>query len=552
MPNEYACDVLIVGGGTGGCAAAIAACREGRRVVMTEPCEWIGGQLTSQAVPPDENRWIEMHGGTLSYQQFREGVRRYYRSYYPLSAAARQDEHLNPGGGFVSRICHEPKVAHAVLAQMLAGFESAGLLRIIRFAEPQSAQTHDDRVTAVTFSSTRGEPELTVTARYILDATELGDLLPMTGCEFVVGAESREDTGELHAKTGPAQPGNVQAITWCFALAYDPAPGADHTVARPERYALWRDYVPKVNPAWPGPLFSWTDHAPWTLTPRNNYLLPEELERVDEPRGQSYFAYRQIVSAQHWDREHRPHEATLGNWPMNDYIEADLMSDDPAERERALLESREMAQCLIYWLQTDAPNYTTGNTGYPGLYPLGSAVGTNDGLAQYPYIRESRRIRARFTVTEAHVGTEMRYGVARIPKEPTPPELIGKLAEPFSDSVGIGQYRIDLHISTGGDNYIDCSTVPFQIPLGALIPVRMRNLLPACKNIGTTHITNGCYRLHPVEWNIGEAAGALAAFCLERGVEPAQVHETPALLSDFQTTIQARGVRTDWQPPLPV
>jgi hypothetical protein len=66
-------------------------------------------------------------------------------------------------GGFVSRVCHEPKVAHAVLTQMLAAYESAGLLRIVRFAEPASAQTHDDQVTAVTFTSTRGEPEFTVT-----------------------------------------------------------------------------------------------------------------------------------------------------------------------------------------------------------------------------------------------------------------------------------------------------------------------------------------------------------------------------------------------------
>ena len=38
------------------------------------------------------------------------------------------------------------------------------------------------------------------------------------------------------------------------------------------------------------------------------------------------------------------------------------------------------------------------------------------------------------------------------------------------------------------DNYIDISSLPFQIPLGALIPERVENLLPACKNIGTTHI----------------------------------------------------------------
>ena len=75
---------------------------------------------------------------------------------------------------------------------------------------------------------------------------------------------------------------------------------------------------------------------------------------------------------------------------------------------------------------------------------------------------------------------------------------------------GLGRHRqlpIDLHPSTGGDNYIDIARLPFQIPLGALIAGRVENLLPACKNLGVTHITNGCYRLHPVEWNIGEAAG---------------------------------------------
>ena len=140
-------------------------------------------------------------------------------------------------------------------------------------------------------------------------------------------------------------------------------------------------------------------------------------------------------------------------------------------------------------------------------------VGTDDGLAKDPYIRESRRIRAEFTVLEQHVGTEARRSKTQGRRT--------SQAEPFADSVGVGSYRIDLHPSTGGDNYIDISSLPFQIPLGALIPRRVENLLPACKNLGTTHITNGCYRLHPVEWAIGEAAGALAAFCLEQqGIAP--------------------------------
>src|SRR6478609_8923651 len=76
--REFACDVAVIGGSFGGCAAALAAARNGMRVVMTEECPWIGGQVTSQAVPPDEHPWIEQFGCTRSYRDFRDGVRDYY------------------------------------------------------------------------------------------------------------------------------------------------------------------------------------------------------------------------------------------------------------------------------------------------------------------------------------------------------------------------------------------------------------------------------------------------------------------------------------------
>jgi hypothetical protein len=72
------------------------------------------------------------------------------------------------------------------------------------------------------------------------------------------------------------------------------------------------------------------------------------------------------------------------------------------------------------------------------------------------------------------------------------------------------------------------------------------NLLAASKNIGTTHITNGCYRLHPVEWNIGEAAGSLAAYCIETGLRPRQVRKDPWRLSDFQRVLEEGGVELEW------
>jgi len=119
-------DILIVGGGVGGCAAALAAAEAGRQVILTEESSWIGGQLTSQAVPPDEHGWIEERGCTASYRRFREGVRSYYRQHYPLRDEARQTVQLNPGNGWVSPLCHEPLVALAVLEGMFAPHRGAG------------------------------------------------------------------------------------------------------------------------------------------------------------------------------------------------------------------------------------------------------------------------------------------------------------------------------------------------------------------------------------------------------------------------------------------
>src|SRR5215470_14222949 len=81
--RELHADVVIIGGGTGGCAAALAAARLGRRVILTEETDWRGGQLTAQAVPPDEHPWIESFGATQLYRQFRAAVRDYYRRHYP-------------------------------------------------------------------------------------------------------------------------------------------------------------------------------------------------------------------------------------------------------------------------------------------------------------------------------------------------------------------------------------------------------------------------------------------------------------------------------------
>jgi hypothetical protein len=527
--SEWQPEVLVVGGGLGGVAAALGALRAGRSVVLTEEFEWLGGQLTSQAVPPDEHSWVEQFGVTASYRALREGIRDYYRRWYPLTERARATPDLNPGAGHVSRLCHEPRVAVAVLEAMLAPYRGSGQLRVMQPYRPVAAATDGDRVTAVTVAHRFTGEAITLTAPYVLDATETGELLPLTGTEYVTGFESQHETGEPSAPD-VGDPSNLQAFSVCFAM--DHVDG-DHTIDRPATYDFWRTYEP---PFWGAKMLSFQSPNPRTLRTSTRSFTPNPdddpwLVNADQrvsAGDDNLWTFRRIAARRNFVDGAYASDICLVNWPMIDYLEGSII--DVPDAERHVAAARELSYSVLYWLQTEAPR-ADGGTGHPGLRLRGDVTGSADGLAQAPYIRESRRIRAEYTIVEQDLSLAVRGD---------------KGAVSHSDSIGLGMYRIDLHPSTGGDNYVDVGSCPFEIPLGALIPQRVENLLPAGKNIGTTHITNGSHRLHPVEWNVGEVAGVLADFCLGRKVTPRAVRNSPALLAEFQNRLAADGVELRW------
>lgn len=529
-PNELWADVAVIGGGVGGIACALAAARNGLKVVLTEEFDWIGGQLTSQAVPPDEHPWIEERGATKAYRDFRTKIRDHYRRNYPLTPAAKDNATLNPGNGSVSKLCHEPRAAVAVLLEMLAPFLSSGRVRLLQNVVAVKAETDGDAVKAVLVEHKLTRRRRAIIAPYFVDATETGELLPLTGTEFVTGAEARRETKEPHAPVA-AQPANHQAFTYCFAI--DHVENEDHTIEKPADYDFWADYVPKMTPAWAGHLLSWSMSDPVTLKERRVGFAPVG----PAPKGLNLWTYRRIADKANFTGNLYPGDVCLVNWPQNDYWLGNLYDTPDAAKHAA--RGRELSLSLLYWMQTAAPRPDRKGTGWKGLRLRPDIVGTDDGLAQAPYIRESRRIQSLFTVTENHVGADAR-------EKETGKKRGEFTADKFADSVGVGSYRIDLHPSSGGDNYIDVSSLPFQIPLGCLIPKRVENLLAACKNIGTTHITNGCYRLHPVEWNVGEAVGELVAFCLAKRRNPKQVRRDQKLLTDFQAAITKAGFELEW------
>ncbi|RRB07351.1 FAD-dependent oxidoreductase [Larkinella rosea] len=534
--NEFSADVVVAGGGLGGCAAALAALRSNLRVILTEETDWIGGQIAQQGVPPDEHQWIETHGATQLYRSFRTGVRDYYRRNYPLTDEAKNRKNLNPGDGAVSRLCHEPRVAVAVLLEMLAPYISSQQLILLLEHKIIGADVTGDRVRALKAISFRSGKELVLRAPYFVDATELGDVLPLTNTEFVTGTESKKETGELHAPE-KADPTNQQSFTVCFAMDYVPEINGrkvNHLIEKPKEYDFWRNYTPKLTPAWSGKLLDLSYSNPSTLEPKQLGFHPEGIQTGSLL---NLWNYRRLIRKANFKPGTFQSDITVVNWPQNDYFPGNLVGVSDKEFKKHVDWAKQLSLSLFYWLQTEAPR-PDGGLGWPGLRLRPDIMGTEDGMAKYPYVRESRRIKAVFTVLEEHVGAANR---ALITGQKT-----GNTAADFYDSVGVGYYHIDLHPSSQGNNYIDFASLPFQIPLGALLPKRMENLLPANKNIGTTHLTNGCYRLHPVEWSIGEAVGQLVAFSLGKNVIPRTVREQKPLLEEFQNRIRSQGIETHW------
>lgn len=511
-------DIVVVGGGTGGTAAALAAVRAGRRVCLLEETDWIGGQLTAQGVSAlDEHEHIERFGGTRTYYALREAIRDHYRRLSPALAALPRP---NLGNCWVTRLAFEPRAALAVLQAMLQPAVEAGRLRILTRTKVASVEVAGHRIEAVLAANLDDRRWVRLRPRMVVDATELGDLLPLAGVEYVVGAESKAETGEPHAQPLEPKPRCVQSFTYPFVLE-NTGPGQRHTIPKPERYEHYRDTQPyslRIHV-----------HGGEIYGEETRWLEYQVLEQAPGTKG-GLWIYRRLIDHTGFPRAHFPNDLSMFNWPGNDYRDESILDRTPLEQARALQDAKRVSLGFLYWLQTEAPR-SGAEPGFPEFRPRPDVLGTEDAVSKYPYIRECRRIRALKTILEQEVSAEYQAGAR---------------AQHFEDSVGVGWYPIDIHRAGPEDVGASCRTKPFQIPAGALIPVRLRNLLAGAKNLGTTHITNGCYRLHPVEWNTGEAAGALAAFALEARCDPADVYGDPRLRRELQRRLVSQGVPLYW------
>lgn len=466
------CDVVVIGGGMGGVAAAIAASKAGASVCLTDPTRWLGGQMTSQGVSAlDENRFIETTGATRSYAELRRRIR-------VLSGNQR-----NPGQCWVSALCFEPRAGLEAIRQMLP----ASVRAFLRTA-PVAVDRRGSTIRSVLVYDFDRRAFAELAGAVFIDATELGDLLPLAGAAYRTGAESRAQTGEPDAPES-ADPQSLQSFTYPFILQRGPGGAA---IAKPATYDR--------------------DRARYTLLheyPDNRFLQYGMFDRLPGTPG-SFWAYRRLNAAA---------DVSMINWPGNDVCDPGYLSTNPLAAARALQHGKQVALGFAWWIAQEAP----------GMTLRADLLGTADGLSQYPYIRESRRLEALRVVREQDIAGPASEGVR---------------GATFADSAGIGLYAIDIH-GCGKPQRLPAAK-PFQVPYGALISRDLTNLLAGGKNLGATHIANGAYRLHPTEWAIGEAAGTLAAEAVRRKRAPAAIYRDAAALRAVQKRLLDAGHPLVW------
>jgi hypothetical protein len=511
-------DVAIVGASFGGTAAALAAARYGKSVALIDAGGNVGGQATAQGL----TRWDESapvttpntYGSSLSYQTLKRDIRGWYRANATLATGV-DGQTFNPGfAAAVHPFSADCNVTETVLRQMLKDFASTITLML-------DAPVSSVDVSGGTIQRLHLANGTTVTATIYVDATDLGDLLPLAGAQWVIGAEAKSDTEEPHAES-VANPGHIQPITVSIAVEHRPD-GENHVIPQPANYSQ-----------------SLIEAQAFGVYNQRNGMIGGVFSSANSanPGWETIFNYRQYIAHANFADANYATDRTTINVGCNDYQAAVIPTGNAAQDAAIVEDARQVSLAYLYWLQTAAPRDDGSGTGYPNLMPRQDIFGRADGTAPQAYIRESRRLKKPLVrVLEQHIA---------LPSASTPGT---RAPMNFSDACGIGYYGIDIHQCYGppGTPWVGGINVrPFQIPLGALIPSDVTNLIAGCKNLGATHLTGGAYRVHPAEWAVGEAAGTFAAYCVGQAVSPAAAHANGSRIAALQLRLLEQGVPIFW------
>ncbi|GAB4282905.1 MAG: FAD-dependent oxidoreductase [Oscillatoriaceae cyanobacterium] len=603
--REVTCDLLVVGGGLSGAAAAYEALHAGRTVCLTEITDWVGGQISAQGTSALDERPTQrqLRFFPRGYLEFRDRIQKYYGR-------------LNPGQCWVSESCFLPYDGHKLLFEILqsAAKKGKGTLKwypntVIKDVDIASGQIKS--AIAIQHQPAPGAPPLNtfplsqtileayryenspqldktiirfipspppVPKRgqqlpprpaewYVVDATETGEIIGLADVPYRLGLDARSHL-EPSSASETGDPYCTQGFTYTFAMQATAEPQTHDLPPYYERYAPYYSYelerLADFN-------LVYTYRRIWSATHTEN--LPSNVRQWPINPGD--------ISMQNWTwgNDYRPGTAADNLIYTREQLE-EMGQLEPGGwmgglRAETLRAGEDHAKGYFYWLVAGTTDSQLGD-GVKKTYPnhqfmtgLDSPMGTVHGLSKYPYMREGRRIIGRpswahpdgFTVWEIDISRrdyrDEFYRLSLLPEDyrrlwqalagldttrvvRSQPgiEDIEKRGRGtvFPDAVGIGHYAIDFHpcmtlsppeapgnSERDGDRRGQGTAYPFQIPMRAMIPQKIDNMLVAGKSIATSHVAAAAYRVHSFEWSAGAAAGTAAAFALEKGIMPYQM-----------------------------
>lgn len=429
----------------------------------------------------------------------------------------------------------------------------------------------------------RLEPPAGQAARWIvIEATETGELLPLADVPYRLGLDPRSPGNPSSPVTRP-DPYCTQGFTYTFALEQTSKP---HRPDRPSFYDRYAPYFSYEIPLLADPAQLFTYRRIWAPQPRSSELLAGRGVSMPQPGDWSMQNWT-------WGNDYRPGTAADNLILTADQLRATGQLKPGGWlgglRTATLRHGEENALAFFYWLSEGSTDSLLG-AGVKHPFPyyrllkgVRGPMGTANGLSKYPYIRESRRLIGRpssaypqgFSMVETDIArpnyqaryylkhlsakdyAALRRSLAReaVVRQGVRPTQMPIVERPriFPDSVGIAQYALDFHPcltesppekpgnrERAGVRQPQGLAYPGQIPLRAMIPQRVDNLLVTGKSIAFSYSVAAAYRVHSFEWSAGAAAGTVADFVLQRQITPAALVANLPLQSPLLEALQRR------------
>ena len=323
-------DVLVVGGGASGTAAALQAARMGCSTFVAEEGPWIGGMLTSAGVSAIDGNY-KLRGGI--FREFTDALAEHYGGYDALRTA------------WVSNIMYEPSVGEALLEKMVAAEPQIRLEKGLRF---EGATKLEGRGWEVCLCNSEGRKKH-VRCRILIDGTELGDIAKAVGVKYHIGFDDKARTGEEMAFEEGFD--IVQDLTMVMTLK-DFGPDADMSIPMPEGYCV-------------------SNYANCCENPLNS---PDFEKPQPKWSREMMLSYGRLQNGKY-----------MINWPIeaNDFY-ANIIELSREQRDSVIDLAKKHTLGFLYFLQSEL--------GYRNLGLADDEFPSEDRLALIPYHRESRRI----------------------------------------------------------------------------------------------------------------------------------------------------------------